>query len=111
VLTCLQSLAKAAVKTSQEPELLLLFEVGVLGSVAHHFHEVALVLLHSHRTLCHGAELLSRLDHQLAGQVLLAELQPSDENWVQVAGGVVVPSRLAEPSSWCAVMATHSSPV
>jgi hypothetical protein len=49
----------------------------------HHFHEVTLVL-HSHRTLCHGAELLSRLDHQLAGQVLLAErlaeLQPSDEN-------------------------------
>jgi hypothetical protein len=45
---------------------------------------VALVLLHSHRTLCHGAELLSRLDHLLAGQVLLAErlaeLQSSDEN-------------------------------
>jgi hypothetical protein len=64
---------------------------------------VALVLLHSHRTLCHGAELLSRLDHQLAGQVLLAErlaeLQPSDENGVRVAGGVAVPSRLAEPSS------------
>jgi hypothetical protein len=59
---------------------------------------VALVLLHSHRTLCHGAELLSRLDHLLAGQVLLAErlaeLQSSDENWVQVAGGVVVPPRL-----------------
>jgi hypothetical protein len=38
------------------------------------------------------------LDHQPAGQVLLAErlakLQPSDENWVQVAGGVVVPPRL-----------------
>jgi hypothetical protein len=28
---------------------------------------VALVLLHSHRTLSHGAELLSLLDHQLAG--------------------------------------------
>jgi hypothetical protein len=59
---------------------------------------VALVLLHSHRTPCHGAELLSLLDRQLPGQVLLAErlseLQPSDENWVQVAGGVVVPSRL-----------------
>jgi hypothetical protein len=38
------------------------------------------------------------LDHQLVGQVLLAErlteLQPSDENWVQVAGGVIVPPRL-----------------
>jgi hypothetical protein len=38
------------------------------------------------------------LDHQPAGQVLLAkrlaELQPSDESWVQVAGGVVVPPRL-----------------
>jgi hypothetical protein len=58
---------------------------------------VALVL-HSHRTLCHGAELLSHLDHQLTGQVLLAErlaeLQTSDESWIQVAGGVVVPSRL-----------------
>jgi hypothetical protein len=31
------------------------------------FHEVALVLLHSHRTLCHGVELLSLVDHQLAG--------------------------------------------
>jgi hypothetical protein len=28
---------------------------------------VALVLLHSHRTLCHGADLLSLLDHQLVG--------------------------------------------
>jgi hypothetical protein len=76
---------------------------------------VVLVLLHSRRTLCHGAEPLSLLDHQLAGQVLLAErlaeLQPSDESWIQVAGGVVVPSRLAEPSSGCAVMATHSLPV
>jgi hypothetical protein len=61
------------VKASQDLEPLLLFEVGVLGSVAHHFHEVTLVLLHSHRTLCHGAELLSLLDHQLAGQVLLAD--------------------------------------
>jgi hypothetical protein len=38
------------------------------------------------------------LDHQLAGQVLLAErlaeLQPSDENWVRVGGGVFVPPRL-----------------
>jgi hypothetical protein len=89
---------KTVEKASQEPELLLLFEVGVLGSVAHHFHEVALVLLHSHRTLCHGADLLSLMDHQLTGQVLLAErlveLQPSDESWVQVAGGVVVPPRL-----------------
>jgi hypothetical protein len=45
---------------------------------------VALVLLHSHRTLCRGAELLSLVDHQLVGQVLLAERlvepQPSDEN-------------------------------
>jgi hypothetical protein len=59
---------------------------------------VALVLLHSHRTLCHGVELLSLLDHQLAGQVLLAErlaeLQPSDENGVRVASGVFVPPRL-----------------
>jgi hypothetical protein len=59
---------------------------------------VALVLLHSHRTLCHGAELLSLLDHQLARQVLLAEclteLQTSDENWVRVASGVFVPPRL-----------------
>jgi hypothetical protein len=34
---------------------------------------MALILLHSHHTLCHGAEFLSLLDHQLAGQVLLAE--------------------------------------
>jgi hypothetical protein len=38
------------------------------------------------------------LDHQLTGQVLLAErlteLQTIDESWVQVAGGVVVPPRL-----------------
>jgi hypothetical protein len=40
------------------------------------------------------------LDHQLAGQVLLAERhaepQPSDENWVRVAGGVIVPPRLGK---------------
>jgi hypothetical protein len=38
------------------------------------------------------------VDHQLDGQVLLVErlavLQPSDENWVRVAGGVIVPPRL-----------------
>jgi hypothetical protein len=34
---------------------------------------VALVLLHSHHTLCHGAELQRILDHQIAGQVLLVE--------------------------------------
>jgi hypothetical protein len=50
------------------------------------------------RHLCHGAELLSLLDHQLSGQVLLAEclveLQTSDESWVRVAGGVIVTPRL-----------------
>jgi hypothetical protein len=79
---------------SQEPELLLLVGVGVFGSVAHHFHEVSLILIHSHHTLRHGAELLSLLDHQLTGQKLLADLQPTDESWVWVAGGVVIPPRL-----------------
>jgi hypothetical protein len=37
VLTCLQSLVKTVVKTSQEPELLLLFGVGVLRSVCESF--------------------------------------------------------------------------
>jgi hypothetical protein len=91
-------LVKAVVKASQEPELLFLVGVGVFENVARHSHEVALVLLHSHRTLCHGAELLSVLDHQLTRQVLLAErlteLQTVDESWVQVASGVVVPRRL-----------------
>jgi hypothetical protein len=57
--------------------------VGVVGGVAHHLYEVEFVLLHPHCTLCHGAKLLSLLDHQLAGQVLLvehlAELHPGDE--------------------------------
>jgi hypothetical protein len=83
VLARLQSLAKTVVKASQEPELLLLVGVGVVGGVVHHLHELALVLLHSHRTLHHGTVLLSLLDHQLAGQALLAEhlaeILPSDE--------------------------------
>jgi hypothetical protein len=41
---------------------------------------------------------LSRLNHQLAGYVLLVErlteLQTSDKHWVRVAGGVVVSPRL-----------------
>jgi hypothetical protein len=95
VLARLHSLAKAVVKASQKPELLLLFGVGVVGGAPHHFHEVALVLLDPHRTLGHGAELLHLLDQQLAWQVLLAErlveLQPGDESWVRVAGSVFVP--------------------
>jgi hypothetical protein len=59
---------------------------------------VALVLLDPHHTLSHGAELLHLLDQQVARQVLLterlAELQPGDECWVQVGGGVVVPPSL-----------------
>jgi hypothetical protein len=62
VLACLQSLAKAVVKALQEPELLVLVGVGVLGGVSHHLHEVALVLLDPHRTLSHGAKLLCLLD-------------------------------------------------
>jgi hypothetical protein len=73
VLACLQSLAKAVVKASQEPELLLLVGVGVVGGVPHHLHEVVLVLLDPHCTLRHGAELLHLLDQQFAGQVLLTE--------------------------------------
>jgi hypothetical protein len=83
------------VKASQEPELLLLVGVGVVGGVPHHLHEVTLVLLDPHYTLGHGAELLRLLDQQLTGKVLLterlAELQPSDESWVRVGGSVVVP--------------------
>jgi hypothetical protein len=98
VLARLQCLAKAIVKASQEPELLLLVGVGVVGGVPHHLHEVALVLLDPHCTLGHGAELLRLLDQQLTEQVLLAErlaeLQPSDERWVWVGGGVVVPPNL-----------------
>jgi hypothetical protein len=82
MLARLQCLAKAMVKASQEPELLLV-GVGVVGGVPHHLHEVALVLLDPHRTLGHGAEFLHLLDQQLTGDVLLAErlaeLQPSDE--------------------------------
>jgi hypothetical protein len=98
VLTRLQSLTKAVVEASQKPELLLLVSVGVVGGVAHHLHEVVIILLHPHRTLRQGAKLLSLLDHQLAGQVLLAErlaeLQPGDESWDRVVGEVVVPPRL-----------------
>jgi hypothetical protein len=98
VLTPLQSLAKVVVKATQEPDLLLLVGIGVVGGVPHHLHEVALVLLDPLRTLSHGAELLHLLDQQLAGQVLLAEclaeLQPSDERWVRVGGSVVVPPSL-----------------
>jgi hypothetical protein len=50
------------VKASQEPELLLLVGVSVVGGVPHHLHEVALVLLDPQRTLSHGAELLCLLD-------------------------------------------------
>jgi hypothetical protein len=98
VLACLQSLAKAVVKASQELELLLLVGVGVVGGIPHHLHEVVLILLDPHRTLSHGAELLHLLDQQLTGQVFLAEclakLQPGDECWVRVGGGVVVPPSL-----------------
>jgi hypothetical protein len=98
VLARFQSLVKAMVKALQKPELLLLVGVGVIRGVSHHLHEVMLVLLDPHRTLGHGAELLRLLDQQLAGQVLIvefpAELQPVDECWVRVAGGVVVPPRL-----------------
>jgi hypothetical protein len=73
VLTMLQSLAKSVVKASQEPELLLLIGVCVVGGVPHHLHEVALVLLDPHCTLSHGAELQHLLDQQLTGEVLLAE--------------------------------------
>jgi hypothetical protein len=52
VLARLQSLAKAMVKASQEPKLLLLVGVGVVRGVSHHLHEVALVLLDPHCTLC-----------------------------------------------------------
>jgi hypothetical protein len=58
VLTSLQSLAKAVVKASQKPELLLLVGVGVIGGIPHYLHEVTLVLLDPHRTLGRGAELL-----------------------------------------------------
>jgi hypothetical protein len=67
VLTRLQSLAKAMVKALQKLELPLLVGVGVVGAVPHHLHEVTLVLLDPHRTLCRGAELLRLLDQQLAG--------------------------------------------
>jgi hypothetical protein len=73
VLARLQHLAKAVVKASQEPELLLLVGVGVVGGVPHHLHDVVLVLLDPHCTLGHGAELLRLLDQQLTRQVLLAE--------------------------------------
>jgi hypothetical protein len=62
VLTCLQRLAKAVMKASQEPELFLLVGVGVVESVPHHLHDVTLILLNPHRTLGHGAELLRLLD-------------------------------------------------
>jgi hypothetical protein len=62
VVARLQHLAKAMVKASQEPELLLLVGVGVVGGVPHHLHEVTLVLLDPHRTLGHGAEFLRLLE-------------------------------------------------
>jgi hypothetical protein len=58
VLARLQCLVKDVVKAWQEPELLLLVGIGVVGGVLHYLHEVALVLLDPHRTLGHGAELL-----------------------------------------------------
>jgi hypothetical protein len=67
VLARLRCLAKAMVKASPEPELLLLVGVGVVRGVPHHHHEVALVLLDPHCTLGHGAELLRLLDQQLTG--------------------------------------------
>jgi hypothetical protein len=62
VLPRLQSLAKAVVKASQKPELLLLVGVGVVGGVQHHLHEVTLIHHDPHRTLGHGAELMHLLD-------------------------------------------------
>jgi hypothetical protein len=45
VLTGFQALANAVVKTSHEPELLLVVRPGVILSISHH-HEVAFILYH-----------------------------------------------------------------
>jgi hypothetical protein len=83
------------VQSVEKPELFLLLDVGVICSVPHHLGEVALVLLHPHRTLSHGTEFLGLLDHHLPGHVLLTkcpgELLLGDVRWVLVGVRVVVP--------------------
>jgi hypothetical protein len=50
-------------KTSHEPELLLVVRLGVILSISHHLHKVSLILYHYHVALNHGAKLLRLLDH------------------------------------------------
>jgi hypothetical protein len=60
---CFQALAKAVVKTSHEPKLLLVVNLGVILSITRHLHDVPFILYHHHVTLSHGTELLHLLDH------------------------------------------------
>lgn len=86
------------VKAAVEPELLLHIGDGLNGGVPHHFCEVALVILHPHRTLEHGTKLLGLLDLNLSGHMLLTEdlgkLIPSDDCLVGVGVMAVVLPRL-----------------
>ena len=72
-LTSSDHLANPVVQAAEKPELLLLFCVSVIWGVPHHLHEMAFILLHSHRTLGHGTEVLGLLDENLLGHVLVAE--------------------------------------
>ena len=55
-------LAYPVVHVAMEPELLLLVGVHIVGCVPHHLGEVALIFLHPHGSLGHGAKLLRLLD-------------------------------------------------
>ena len=73
VLTSGHNRANLVVQAMEKPELLLLLSVSVIWGIPHHLHEVAFILLHSHRTLGHGTEVLGLLDENLLGHVLVAE--------------------------------------
>jgi hypothetical protein len=97
-LTSGDHLANPMVQAAEKPELLLLLSVSVIWSIPHHLHEMALILLHSHRTLGHGTEVLGLLDENLLGHVLVTEclskLIPSDVRQISVRVTVAVLPRL-----------------
>ena len=80
-----------------KPELLLLIGVHILEGISHHLGEVAFILLNLHRSLGHGAKLLSLLNEKLSGHVMVTKrpgkLLPSDARWVGMRVTVTVPPR------------------
>ena len=72
-LTSSDNLAKHVVQAAEKLELLFLLSVSVIWGIPHHLHEMAFILLHSHRTLGHGTEVLGLLDENLLRHVLVVE--------------------------------------